>query len=611
MIHWLNELRHNNLFIKRVVAIQFFLICAITVGAQCSFDLEAVVIQHSECASSGIIQVNLSGDAVDLTNIQISLSDGGLINMTSNANNQQFTTFPGGDYTITASTFCKNSGVTVTQTTTATIISTNKEMNAYITESRNSLTCGNTGMVSIFILDGKPPYSVKIVSAPAGYSGDVDFPQNTPGNIKFDDLPPGHYDFLITDACSYTIPLSIDITTVASDFPVDPYGYNFDLGMSPNECNDVTIYFLSVTGEMQYYWANRSKYYEVNFSVNGIDLGWMPIETNKITLPYTIRQMRDNGYTIDVKLRMKECPAVEQTVDIIYIRNPYVSIMWSEIDCEAFKFTFWPYNICYPYDWEIIEDLSGNIVASNTGVPNNSAQETALELKKNYTLKITDSEGFEMFYNIYLNQENVYWFSSYTNFCLPDTFLGYYYLYLTNSVIPAGTRIRQISGPATPHPDVTLDKDISNFFPFSDDYETVQNVWIEEGIYIFEITNICGDAPIYRTIEHYNFDLRGSPYVSEESCEGLRIFPSRQFYWDNYPQGTYYQMIEAPADVDISSYQFHSSETNPVTKTGKYFLLPKTGHYVFKIYYYIMRQVNDLQFGSEIFTAGVRHFDAV
>ncbi|MDR3245670.1 MAG: putative Ig domain-containing protein [Prevotellaceae bacterium] len=571
---------------KRLAVVLFLLICGITGHAQCSFELEAVVIQDSECASSGIIQVNMSGDDVDLTNVLISLSDGALINMTSNVNNQQFTTLPGGEYTVTASTFCKNSGQTVTQTATATIVSKSKEMNAYISDSRKSLNCGNTGMATILILEGKAPYSIEIVSAPAGYSGDTDFQKDAQGAIVFDDLPPGHYDFKVTDACSYTIPAPINIQTVTSDFPSDPYYYYYYPGMPPAGCNEVSLNLNYVAGEMNYYWnQNREKYYEAAFSVNGIDLGWMPVETMKITLPYTIRQMRENGYNIDVKLRMKECPTVEQTVDIIYLVPNSIHISWAQIDCEAFKFTFWVNYICYPYDWEISETLSGDVVASATGVPDGGYQDVVLELKTNYTLKITDSDGSEMTQTFYQDQDQSYWFNSHTNFCLPDTFLGFYYLTLYNSIIPAGTRIRQISGPATPHPDVTLDRDVSYYSIFSENYEDLPNVWIEEGIYTFEITNICGDPTIYKTFEHKNYELRGEPYTSEEACDGLRIFPSRRFYLDNVNQGAYYQMIEAPAEVDISSYQFHSSETDPVGKTGKYFLLPMSGHYVFKVYH--------------------------
>jgi gliding motility-associated-like protein len=159
-------------------------------------------------------------------------------------------------------------------------------------------------------------------------------------------------------------------------------------------------------------------------------------------------------------------------------------------------------------------------------------------------------------------------------------------------MIPVGTRIRQISGPTVINEDVTLDKNVESYYPFSTDYTKEKYVRIKNGLYSFEITNPCGDPSFTKSFDHWNYSIRdplnGVTYTTQESCYGLQVFPTIQFYQNDYPQGAYYKMITAPDDVDINNgtYQFHSSETDPVNKTGKYFLLPISGRYVFQISYH-------------------------
>jgi gliding motility-associated-like protein len=644
---------HLSIFASIVL---FLLLSAITAGAQCSFTLEAKIVQHSECPASGIIQVNLSGDDVDLNMIQISMTgSNGLTNLTSTTNNQQFSALHGDEYTITANAVCKNAGATVTKTTKVTIQSNHNEIGASISGTGNAIQCGSAGTVSFGILEGKPPYTVKIVSAPAEYSGEKTAVSSS-GTVTIRELPAGHYDFTVTDDCSfYEIPLSADVELAPQSFPSDPFSGYID-------CNNVVI---SASYPMAIY--------EVNFSVNGIDLGWRQFDGSdswkKTTLPYTIKEMRDNDYAIDIKLRLKNCPDIEQIVDKISVIAPEISYSrevncgnhtltfyplyvcypynWeirsesgvlidsekgiennsnqiinlesnknyilkitdsegttlsrdinnvtktinldSRFVCKNYILSFYPRYICYPYDWEISEKESGVLIDSETGIENNSEQIINLESNKIYVLKITDGEGTELSRNINttntINPESLYIYSSSYNYCLPDTFSSCHSINRYD-IISAGTRIRQVSGPTTAvHTDVTLKKNISYYYPFSVNYENREYVRIEEGKYEFEITDTCGNSFI-KTLNHRNLELRDFGYVTKEDCDGLHVFPTGNFYY----KGTnslysnsyiYYQMIKTPEGVSKSS--FSANSTNPVDKTGNYFLLYKSGRYVFQI----------------------------
>jgi gliding motility-associated-like protein len=509
--------------------------------------------------------------------------------MVSTANNQQFTTLPKGVYTVTATTVCKSSGAAVTKTTAATITSTYTEMVAFINDFRKPLACNslNTGMISVYILEGRAPYAVKITSAPAAYSGNTEFVQNTSGAIVFNDLPAGSYSFSITDNCLYDIPLSINLLPVASNFPTDPFYQNtISLGKPPDDCNRVIIRKNSISGELAYYWNQlRSQYYEMSFSINGIDSDWMPAGSSvdeAVILPRTIKEIRENGYVVKAKLRLKDCPDQVQEVDIIDIPEPSVSSSLAGIDCDAFKYSFLINNVCLPYNWEIHEDVSGISAGSGTVSEADTYADIILDLNKDYTLTVTDNDGYQLVRHILRSQKDLYTVYYSRQFCLPDTFSVYYYLAMYGNTIPAGTRIEQTSGPTMINPDVTLDEDTPRYYMFSSDYENMEHVRIEDGTYSFEITTVCGEI-FTKTFTHRGYGIRDFGYVAEEACDGLRVFPTGEFYQDNIPQGAYYKMTTAPSGVDIGSYQFHSSETDPAGKTGKYFLLPKTGQYVFQI----------------------------
>ncbi len=53
----------------------FFWLFGFTIKAQCDFDLNVQVLQNSTCISNGIIQVTLSGDEIDLSNVLIRVNN--------------------------------------------------------------------------------------------------------------------------------------------------------------------------------------------------------------------------------------------------------------------------------------------------------------------------------------------------------------------------------------------------------------------------------------------------------------------------------------------------------------------------------------------------------
>jgi gliding motility-associated-like protein len=658
---------------KKLIFILILGVSGISAVAQCEFDLN-VSVQNSDCIASGVITVGLSGDAIDLSKgVNIILSDN-IQDRFSTTNNQPFTGLQAGEYTITARAFCKSSNSEVIQTKIVTITSDYTVLHGNISSYRKPLSCINTGMISINISGGKAPYTIEMVSSPSTYSGPTVFQKTEQGNISFNDLPPGEYKFTVTDNCSYEIKnISINLVIVDSNFPTEPDEYSISPIISTNSCNKVLLYVRYVRSTMVHYWDNGVNYYEVAISINGIETEWMPFTwyithtytfTKELTLPYTIKEIRDNKYPMEVKLRLKNCPDVVQNYNLTlstakidayiqsvsdintcyFIYNFYPSHIcfpysWEikdsdgnvaasgtgiadkttqtaslsynkqyiltitdkegyqvtntietdtlyflhhheEINCDSLKYTFYPNHYCPPYSWEIRETLSDNLIKSLSGITNGAPQTITLAYDKEYTLKITDENGKTIKYDIYIDYAVMYDYKSEYEFCLPDTFHSYYHFWLTDRVIPAGTRI-QTSGPNGILSDVTLDKDMSSYYPFSDNHEEQQWVKLKDGKYTFKIT-ICEHSTFEKTWELQNYEIRNFSYVQEETCNGLRIFPTGEFYSNNIPSGAYYEMKEAPQGAFKPI--FHSSDTDAINKSGQYFSLSIPGRYIFYIY---------------------------
>ena len=205
--------------VKYIAALLFFLMVAGTysASAQCDFHIEASTLKHSDCQSNGIIKATLWGPDVVNGNIDLSDAKYGIVSLitgyvqTPAANNGIITNVPPGIYMVIAQGYCSLSHTWVTKTySSVTIRGTYvvPDINKIFVVSadiQSSLACAHTGMIPIKMEGGKPPYTVKMSTYPAGYLGPYTFTQPTEGTLNIPGLPPGTYSFEISDDCTYTI----------------------------------------------------------------------------------------------------------------------------------------------------------------------------------------------------------------------------------------------------------------------------------------------------------------------------------------------------------------------------------------------------------------------
>jgi gliding motility-associated-like protein len=374
-----------------------FGLCNTVNAQQCTFDLNTEVIQHGICVSSGIIKVTLSGDEVDLSSVYITLTMGS-INESSSKNGHQFETLPAGTYTITAQAICKNTLNPVTRSTTATIVSYYDGLFASSgSNKRSSLNCINSGMISINISDGRPPFKVEITSKPDAYTGETVFTYSSVGYMEFDGLAPGDYVFTVSDDCpSSTRPITATVDKIANDFPSNPFD-----DFNPSSCNQAYVYENSY--ESNQYWLSNRDYYEIAFTFDDTK-DWIPAayynyDPKYIDLPKSYKELYDEGAKMKVYLRLKntEC---EQLVDEIQFPELPKPEIWAyeEKTCDSYKLNFYlnEYALCSPFKWEIIDDDTGVSVANAENISSFNTQSAEnLVYNKRYTLKVTDKNGTE------------------------------------------------------------------------------------------------------------------------------------------------------------------------------------------------------------------------
>ncbi len=182
-----------------------------TLWAQCNnWSISAHLIAASSCAGNGSSGVTISGpDAANITNLQygIPLSANGFSVPLNNSST--FSNIPAGAYPVSVVGTC--SGNFVGKTSRIVIPGSYTPPGLTASVGRNSINCGAFGQIYGSVYDGKPPYSLKIISAPASYSGPVVFNFSSSG-YGIRNLPLGNYVLQATDYCNNgTVPLTVTI----------------------------------------------------------------------------------------------------------------------------------------------------------------------------------------------------------------------------------------------------------------------------------------------------------------------------------------------------------------------------------------------------------------
>ncbi len=390
-----------SIHIKFLALIVFVLFFRQFASAQCTFDIDVQVIQQATCPANGIVQVTLSGDEIDLSQLIIQISSSnGQINEAKNINGFQFTGLPPHNYSITAQTVCKGTEIEVSKTATVTIESQYDMLNAIAGLREKSFSCLNTGSISFEIFNGKMPYNVSMIQTPVAYTGTTEFTYNDHNLQSIASLAAGNYVLQITDDCLSSVPLTFAVEKMASDYPADPFNSNASTVTS--SCDGATASYvdLSTGHELYDFWYNRSNHYEVAFTVDGSAKNWLPTDnggTQSFTLPQSYRSVLASGKPVDVWMRLAGTDC-EQKVDVLQLDMPAdISLTNTNklVSCNTFDAQFHFDSSddaapCPPFRMEV-RNSAGVLIDSATGVDANALFSRGLQTDTNYTLTVFDN----------------------------------------------------------------------------------------------------------------------------------------------------------------------------------------------------------------------------
>ncbi len=216
------------------------LLCILTffVSAQCTnWTIGSRLINQSSCASSGSFEIELNGpDAANLSLIQygIAAPPGGGISVPLN-NSPVFTAMPAGTFEVSVVAYC--GGTFTGKTARVTVPGLYEPPEMTINVNRNSLSCTKSGIITVAPRKGLPPYNIRILQSPSGYTGPVNA-TITSGTHVFRELPAGSYRIQVSDACGTgTNPHNVQILSL---HPAN-IDFNYTGGMIASGCNAVSI----------------------------------------------------------------------------------------------------------------------------------------------------------------------------------------------------------------------------------------------------------------------------------------------------------------------------------------------------------------------------------
>jgi hypothetical protein len=629
---------HNPYRFKKLAAgLCLFALCCFAhqAHAQCDNVTVNITATAATCQSDGTITVTVGG--ADVGNLNMTTAQYAIDPVSGTTYSQPWANpatrtatggvligIPPGTYTVRMRAFCSVNEVFVVKSAgnNATVGGNYTVPDAYVAtvnirKTFDTNACANTpyvGQIPIVLSGGRMPYTITMTSKPATYTGSTTFTVNSTGTYNVSNLPAGNYDFTVMDACTYTISLAtVTVGTFAANFVASMvYSYPYMPSTYTEDCNTIRLQVKNLSSTHELYNVYNSTYYEIGFSYNSTaqPTTWEPLPSSykDYTLPVDREEFTTQGDYIATWLRIKGTNCVFKTIDIKAYGSlyGYISSSYTQVNCDTAEVYHYLYGtstylFCYPYRWCVVNPTApyDTIIPWSTPVTNSSGittrvpygskivyrtakgRETSVSVQ---TAPINNISGNYTYYNsyLYLNANTGYYPS-------------FPYLY-ASSRFPIGTRVQYISGPSgAPAPkfsDITTTTATSYIYPYSQSTSTpgytsmtmtAPYIYLPLGSYTFRVTlpNGCGTKDVVITPTFYRLTTPLSVASTQETCDGLRIYPAGGpvsytsnggSTWTNY--STWYSIETAPLGVVVDKTG---------VQAGGYLLLPVSGTYVIKL----------------------------
>lgn len=391
----------------------------------CTFSIQTTVTPV-DCRANGVIAISLEGS--DLSSMQDFMYRAYPSN--ANPNDYDFITnhiisgLEEGEYNVEVKAFCTLNGVNISQIQTKVNV---PRTHPYIepdftvnpNAGRKSLNCLPSGMIQLqSIVKGKGPYTLKLTSYPASYTGNpviLDNVTSLNSTYQISNLPAGTYEIELSDGCGSAIKRTAVVEALTSDFysSLIYTSFYYDPRVQNDNCSSLTFYKYNgaSSGDWYYYNNNASLFYEYAIYYSGDDISsleWKPLGNSStyttFETRYTLNEMRsDTNKRAKIYVRVKggNCdpnlysPTMPATI----------TVNRTTIDCDIQELSFNVGStginssaiICFPYTWTITETTSEGVsTTTSPSGPRNSGHTDKIRMTpgSGYVITVTDAQGY-------------------------------------------------------------------------------------------------------------------------------------------------------------------------------------------------------------------------
>lgn len=225
----------------RFLGTLLLVIATVTISnGQCSNWKITTKVDSSLCEASGRIIIKLTGaDLTNLGSLRYSLQPlSGLGKVIDKTTSDTLADLPANTYVVTAEALCNGGAVS---DTIHVIVPGNYQrmLQSVRADSAAFGTC-KYGKMTMSVTGGRAPYSIRLTNYPAAYTGPLIF-SGYQNDLSIRNLPSGHYDLSVVDACGSGDPLTVDIG--AKPFSAEYFTISGDgmMKVVPGNCRAIII----------------------------------------------------------------------------------------------------------------------------------------------------------------------------------------------------------------------------------------------------------------------------------------------------------------------------------------------------------------------------------
>jgi len=529
---------------------------------QCNWSLTATA-EPSTCLANGKVTATLNNNGSVTGNMLYRLSSlSGPFEVPENTS-PVFEGLSAGQYKVVAKGICNGREDSIS--TTITVPGTYQLFQATAFRLRRTLDSCNTGQIKATLTNGRGPYSIRIESMPAEYTGPTTFSTSNSSFI-LDNLPAGTYTLTMTDACGAgAAPPAVIVPELP---PLSTTAHFAWAGPSPlgTGCNQFIV------GQPHWFWTTDDDYdspgtplsYSISF--DGYQFPYKPINSTVDTVIFpagkTFKDMYGKLLTYHVR---SICGQEAQHSTPLYTPVLYVQPTphcQTSVDLRVgFDYPF----LCYPVRFTVRNKATGAIRDTVANFTTYTYKELPYG---NYAITITAADGYTVQDTNRIIQPPTIASWSMT----PGAAQGpngnhrgaSFTLRRSSGAITAGTRVELIS-PSTYRYSRIASTGSSTFLITAADNGTFY-----PDTYTFRISDGCTVTDLDVTVTEndvYNYSWSIPPGV--QTCDGFKITPTGTAMYLGTSRPVYFKVLEGPPGYNSTPVPLGSSLTLPSSGTYK------------------------------------------